>query len=248
MFRAFKVGVVMPALNEEASVGDVVSSLLRLEGDGGQPLVDKVVVCDNGSSDETAQVARSAGAQVVVEQRRGYGIACQRALRAVYECAPDVVVFTDADGAFEANAVRELIEPLTIGYDFVLGTRTRGFVEPGALSWSQRIGNRIATLMIRVLWGVRYDDLGPFRAIRTKKLGTLRMSDPAYGWTVEMQVKAIQAGFRFTEVPVRTRARVGKSKISGTLRGIVGAGIGIVSTILKLWYSERQGRSPSLPP
>lgn len=237
----------MPALNEEASVGGVVSGLLKQTDDRGSAIVDKVVVCDNGSSDQTAQVAEAAGAEVVHEALRGYGIASQRALQAIYEMSPDVVVFTDADGAFEPQAILELLAQIDAGYDLVLGSRTLGRADRGALAWTQRVGNFVATTMIRCLWGVVYTDLGPYRAIRTEPLKTLQMSDPAFGWTVEMQVKAIQRGLVFTEVPVRTRVRIGRSKISGTLRGVLGAGIGITTTIIRLWLRGARMNERMLP-
>ena len=244
MFRDMTVGVVMPALNEEESIETVVSGLLRQFDDLGERIVDKLIVCDNGSSDNTARLAEAAGATVVYEQSRGYGIACQKALGAMDSFDPDVVVFTDADNAFEPGAILDLLAPMDSGFDLVVGSRTLGRAERGALSLSQRTGNRVATLLIRWLWGARFTDLGPYRAIRSASLRALEMRDETFGWTVEMQVKAIQRGLRVTEVPVRTRVRIGESKISGTLRGAVGAGIGILSMIFALWLEQRHGATP----
>ena len=235
-----RVGVVIPALNEERSVGRVVSGLLAQVTEGGDSIVDKVVDCDNGSSDDTVAIAATAGAQVVEEKFRGYGVACQKALKAIHPDAPDVVIFTDADNAFDPDAIIELLDQIHFGADLVIGSRTLGSADKGALSSSQRIGNRVATFLIGFLWGVHISDLGPYRAIRTSSLVNLGMRDRAFGWTVEMQVKAIQHGLNIREIPVDTHVRIGESKISGTLKGVVGAGIGILSTIFTLWYNERK--------
>ena len=237
MYRGMTVGAAIPALDEEASVGRVVDALRRLANDDGSPVIDDVVVCDNGSSDATAKRAEEAGARVVRENRRGYGSACLAAVAGLR--SPDVVLFADADHAFHAADAPRLLDRIAAGADLAVGSRALGRREPGALTRSQEAGNRVAAAMIRRLWGQPVTDLGPYRAIRADALAALGMRDAAYGWTVEMQVKAIQRGFRVVEVPVDTRARIGKSKISGTVRGVVGAGFGILSTIARLRWRQR---------
>ncbi len=237
MHRGLTVGVAIPALDEENSVGLVVGELLSLHHDDA-PVIDDIVVCDNGSSDATAARAAEAGARVVRENRKGYGSACLAALAKLQRT--DVVLFTDADHSFDAAEATRLIDPIADGADLVIGSRALGHREPGALSLPQLMGNRLATALIRWLWGHRVTDLGPYRAIRADALATIGMRDTTFGWTVEMQVKAIQQGMRIVEVPVDTRARIGRSKISGTVRGVLGAGFGILSMIAKLrWKQQR---------
>jgi glycosyltransferase involved in cell wall biosynthesis len=219
------VDVVIPALNEAESIGLVLASLSR-------PPIRRAVVCDNGSSDRTAEIAEDHGAMVVREPRRGYGSACLRALRALNVDPPDVVLFMDADRSDDPDDTSAVLEPILAGRaDLVIGSRVLGTREPGALTPQSRIGNWIATRLIGWLYGVRYTDLGPFRAIRYASLASLHMRDPDFGWTVEMQVKAARAGLRSEEVPVRYRRRIGRSKISGTLSGATAAGIKILGTI-----------------
>lgn len=237
MYRGLTVGVAIPALNEEKSIGLVVGDLRRLRNDNDSPVIDDVVVCDNGSSDATADRAMEAGARVVKEDRPGYGRAC---LAAIARLRPaDVVLFTDADNAFHACQATRLLDGLADGADLAVGSRALGHREPGALSFSQEMGNRLATALIRWLWRYPVTDLGPYRAMRAQALSALGMRDETFGWTVEMQVKAIQHGFQIIEVPVDTRARIGKSKISGTVRGVVGAGFGILAMIAKLRWHQR---------
>jgi len=220
------VDIVIPALNESRALPLVLADLPR-EG------VRQVVVADNGSTDGTAAVASGLGCRVVHEPRRGYGSACLAALAVVAASAPppDVVVFLDADHSDHADELPALLLPIARGEaDLVVGSRR---AEPGALLPQQRAGNRIASLLIRALYGVRVTDLGPFRAIRWPALETLAMEDRDYGWTAEMQVKAIRRGLRYHEVPVSYRRRVGRSKIAGTWRGTFGAGFKIVATIFR---------------
>ncbi len=232
MYRHLRVGVVVPARNEEDNIGAVVRELVALRN-GEQRLMDDFVVCDNGSTDATAKLAREAGARVVRQERPGYGIACLTAIDALEEV--DVVLFTDGDGSFEATQCVGLLDAIAAGADLAVGSRALGRMEPGALSPAQRGGNRLAGLLIRLLWGRRVTDLGPYRAIRADALRLIDMRDPAYGWTIEMQIKAIQCDLRIVEVPVDThRRRFGKSKVGGTVRGVMGASAGILSTIARL--------------
>jgi len=228
------VAVVMPALNEARAIGHVLDAI--------PDWVSRVVVADNGSTDDTAAVARGRGAVVVHEPRRGYGAACLRGLAALAELpadspfpgTPDVVVFLDADCSDDAGEMGRLVGPIAAGdADLVIGSRVLGRAEPGSLTPPQRFGNALATALLRRLWGVRCTDLGPFRAIRYEHLVRLAMDDLGYGWTVQMQARAAAAGYRVAEVPVSYRRRIGQSKISGTVRGVVGAGTKILSTIAR---------------
>ena len=236
-YRGLTVGAVVPARDEEDNVGAVVGDLLALRVDGGGPLVDDFVVCDNGSTDATARRAREAGARVVREEIPGYGIACLTAIDVLRPV--DVVLFTDGDRSFLAGQCVRLLDAIADGADFAVGSRALGRREPGALSPPQIMGNRFAGFLIRALWGERVTDLGPYRAIRAEALRRLAMQDRAYGWTVEMQVKAIQHRLRMVEVPVDTvRRRFGVSKVGGTVRGVIGAGIGILSMIARLRWRQ----------
>jgi len=221
------VDVVIPALDEAESIGMVLASLPR-------PAIRRAVVCDNGSRDRTAEIARDHGAVVVCESRRGYGAACQRALRALEDDPPEIVLFMDADRSDDPADLGSILAPILAGRaDLVIGSRVLGTRERGSLTPQARVGNWIATRLIAWLYGVRYTDLGPFRAIRYSSLASLGMGDPDFGWTVEMQVKAARRGLRSEEVPVRYRRRIGRSKISGTLSGATAAGVKILGTIAR---------------
>ena len=236
-----RVVAVIPALNEAAVIAAVVHAI-RAADEGA--LVSHVIVCDNGSADDTAREALRAGAIVVSEPVRGYGAACLAALRAIDDlklCA-DIVLFVDGDGSVKADEAAALIQRVLDGADLVVGVRVPDLQAARALTWPQRVGNVVACVMIRALWGVRMADLGPFRAIRIDALRRLKMADMRFGWTVEMQVKAIQRGMRYAEIPVSTRVRVGKSKISGTVSGVIGAAHGIIGMILRLRWQEWKSR------
>lgn len=233
MYKNLTVGAVIPACNEADNVGAVVTALLALRTNAGRRVIDEVVVCDNGSTDATALHAREAGARVVSEETPGYGIACLTALAALRPV--DVVLFIDGDQSFEVRQSLDLLSAIADGADLAIGSRVLGRMEPGALSSPQLVGNRVASLLIRLLWGRTVTDLGPFRAIRTDALRRIDMRDTAYGWTVEMQIKAIQLNMRLVETPVHTlRRRFGVSKVGGTLKGVIGASIGILGTIVRL--------------
>ncbi len=216
------VDVIIPALNEEAALPLVLGDIPR-------PAVRRVVVADNGSTDRTAERALEHGAELVHEPERGYGAACLRALAHLADDPPEIVVFLDGDYSDHPNELNALIAPILAGdADMVVGSRARGVRERGALSPQQRVGNSIACGALRLLYGVRYSDLGPFRAIRWQTLQALDMQDRNFGWTVEMQIKAAQRSVPYREVPVSYRQRIGVSKVSGTLRGSLGAGVKIL--------------------
>lgn len=217
--RGVRVAVVIPCLNEEAALPLVLAEL---------PAGVRVVVGDNGSTDRSVELARAAGAEVAHQPRRGYGGAVQAALALLVADPPEVVVILDADHSTDLRDLDRLLDPLRRDEaDLVLGDRT-ALAEPGALTPPQRAGNRVATWLIALRTGVRYRDMGPFRAIRWPALRALEMVDPTWGWNVEMQMKAARRGLRVREVPVRYRPRVGTSKISGTVQGVVRAGFRIV--------------------
>jgi glycosyltransferase involved in cell wall biosynthesis len=222
------IDVVIPALNEEASLPLVLAALPR-------PPVRRVVVADNGSRDGTARVAREGGALVVPAERRGYGSACLAALDWLRQNnPPDVVVFVDADFSDHPDELPRLVAPLLAGEaDLVIGSRVLGRRERGALLPQARAGNLVACALIRLLYGHRYTDLGPFRAARWDALERLGMADPDFGWTAEMQVKALRHRLRVAEVPVSYRRRVGVSKITGTVAGTLRAGYKILWTVLR---------------
>ncbi len=222
--QALDIRAIIPALNEEKSIGDVVKSM--------PPWFRQIIVVDNGSSDATAAVAAAAGAHVVSEPIKGYGAACLAGIAAVAAC--DIVVFLDADGADTPTESYFLVSPIVEGAaDLVIGARIGDKIDRGALTLPQRIGNAFAGWLIGAFWGVRVRDLGPFRAIRWETLQDLRMTDRAYGWTAQMQARAARLQVRMIEKPVSYRRRIGKSKISGTVRGVILAGLGIIGAILR---------------
>lgn len=213
--------IIVPALNEEGSVRQVVEAMRKAAGS----LLLAVIVVDNGSTDSTAEQARLGGAQTVHEPQRGYGAACLTGIAAA-PAAADAFVFVDADGSDDPADLPSLLEPLLRQEaDLVIGSRVLGRIDSGAMSWPQRFGNWLAPFLIRLFWGVRFSDLGPFRAISRSALTRLAMEDQDFGWTVEMQIKAAKHGLRCVERPARYRKRLaGRSKISGTLNGVTKAG------------------------
>ena|SRR3990167_1740388 len=218
MFKGFTVGAIIPAYNEEPAIYQVVSELKALQ-QAGVKVFDDIVVCDNGSNDKTAELAKRAGARVIREERRGYGRACLTALLNLNKV--DIVIFVDGDGSIHAMDALRVIEKITEGHDLVMGARLSALAEPGALMPHQIYGNRMITFFIYLMWGKRYRDLGPLRAITFNRLAELEMADTSYGWTLEMQIKAIWRKIEVCELPIRYRKRVGKSKISGSVKGSV---------------------------
>ncbi|NOZ39095.1 MAG: glycosyltransferase family 2 protein [Planctomycetes bacterium] len=232
-----RVTVIIPAFNEQEALPYVLRDL---------PSVGRVIVVNNASTDRTAEVATEAGVMVVDEPRRGYGSACLAGLRELRRLideggsAPEIVVFLDADYSDHPDQLPDLVTPLFEDRaDFVLGSRILGNREPGAMPPQSVYGNKLACGLMRLLFGARHTDLGPFRAISYPHLLGLAMSDTNFGWTVEMQIKAAKAKLRTIEIPVRYRRRIGTSKISGTLRGAFSAGWKILYTIAKYGFWSR---------
>lgn len=230
------VAVIIPALDEEVPLARVLAELPRAAAGAGPDFrVREVVVVDNGSTDRTPEVARAGRATVIAEPRRGYGAACLAGLAHLRPSPPDIVAFLDADHSDDPRQLPEILAPLLDDRaDLVVGSRVLGEAEAGSLTPVQRFGNRLASGLLRAWFGLRATDLGPFRAIRWGSLESLGMRDRDFGWTVEMQARAARAGARVVEVPVRYRRRVGRSKISGTLRGALGAGGKILFTLARV--------------
>ncbi len=218
--------VLIPARNEILSIVGVIENL--------PGFVTEVVVADNGSSDGTGEAAREAGATVVRVEEPGYGRACMAAYAAstTPRAPDDIIVFMDADASDDPADMAALIAPIRDGSaQLVIGSRALGEREPGALTPQQRFGNALACWLMKLIWGARFTDLGPFRAVRRDAYESLDMSAPTFGWTVEMQVRALKRSVPYAEVPARYRKRIGVSKISGTVRGVVMAGVYILGTI-----------------
>ncbi|EJF09032.1 glycosyltransferase family 2 protein [Pontibacter sp. BAB1700] len=227
-----RISVIIPAYNEEKSIAHVISDIPA-------ELVQEVIVVNNNSSDSTSEVARAAGATVLHEPRPGYGNACLTGIAYTAnkpaQEQPDIIVFLDGDYSDYPGELPQVVQPILDGKaDLVIGSRVLGQREAGALMPQQIFGNWLATTLLRWLYGVRYTDLGPFRAIRFSTLQQLGMRDRNYGWTVEMQARAAKQKVRYAEVPVNYRKRIGVSKVSGTVKGSVLAGYKIILTIFKL--------------
>lgn len=223
------IAVVIPACNEAASIAKVLSDIPK-------GLAAEIVVVNNNSVDDTAHIAEEMGAIVVDEPRQGYGYACMKGVDFLKSRAhkPDIIVFLDADYSDYPEEMTALIEPiLEENFDLVLGSRSGDKMQKGAMPAQQILGNRLATSLIKTLYGVQFTDLGPFRAVKFDKLLSLDLRDRTYGWPIEMQLKAVRQYMRICEVPVSYRARIGKSKISGTIKGTIMAGYKILSAILR---------------
>ncbi len=224
------VDVIIPAYNEEKSIGLVLNDIPK-------DLVREIIVCNNASTDHTVKNAEKGGALVLTELRKGYGSACLKGITHLKskEHKPHIVVFIDGDYSDHPDQLPDLIRPiLEEDYDLVIGSRSLGNMDRGAMTPQQVFGNWLATNLIRLFYNYHFSDLGPFRAIKYDRLIELDMQDPDFGWTVEMQVKAAKMKFKCTEIPVNYRRRIGVSKVSGTIRGTILAGHKILWTIFKL--------------
>ncbi len=231
-----RVSVIIPTYNEAQAIGRVLADLPS-------DLVTEIIVVDSNSTDGTPDLARKMGAHVIQEARRGYGRACLTGLASAQN--PDVVVFLDGDYSDRPAELPLLLAPIIEGRaDITLGSRLGGNSNRGALPWHQSFGNHLAAGLIRLLYGVKISDLGPFRAARTDVLRALALEEPTYGWAVEMIVKGAIAGYRIVEVPVSYYPRIGKSKISGTVKGTVGAAWFILSRIVRYSFRRRRTESP----
>jgi len=222
-----KTAVIIPAYNEEKSIGKVIK---EIPGE----IVSEVVVVNNNSTDSTADVAKAAGATVLFESYKGYGAACLKGIDYLKNKNFEIVVFMDGDYSDYPEQLTELVQPIIDNkYDFVLGSRVTGEREKGALPFQSRVGSIIAGCLMELFWKCRFTDLGPFRAIKFDKLLVLNMEDKWFGWTVEMQIRAVKNNLRILEIPVNYRKRIGKSKVTGTVKGTFLAGIIIFKTIFR---------------
>ncbi|MCH7398242.1 glycosyltransferase family 2 protein [Belliella sp. DSM 107340] len=225
-----KIDVIIPAFNEENSIGKVINDIPKL--------VRNVVVVNNRSTDLTKEVAQNAGAIVLDELQMGYGKACLTGMDFIskQKVLPDILVFLDGDYSDYPEQLLDLVKPIMEDdFDMVIGSRALGNRESGSMTIPQVFGNWLSTSLMRLIYKTSYTDLGPFRAIKWDKLTALGMVDQNYGWTIEMQIKAAKAGYKTTEVPVDYKKRIGISKVSGTVKGVFGAGYKILWTIYKYW-------------
>lgn len=224
-----KIVVIIPAVNEEESIAKVINEIPR-------EYVAEILVCNNGSEDKTREVAENAGATVLNEDRKGYGWACLKGLEYVAEMneKPSIIVFMDGDYSDYPAQLIDVIRPIIENdIDLVIGSRALGRKEKGSMTFPQRFGNWLATRLMRIFYGVKYTDLGPFRAIKYDALLKLKMQDKTYGWTIEMQLKAAKNKLTYTEVAVNYKKRIGISKVSGTVKGTIMAGYKIITAIFK---------------
>ncbi|WP_431125378.1 glycosyltransferase family 2 protein [Flagellimonas flava] len=223
-----EIKVIIPAVNEGDSIGKVVGELPKS--------VSEIIVVNNGSEDNTVENAKKAGATVLTENQRGYGYACLKGLDYVAKQSkqPDLIVFIDGDYSDYPEELDKVVAPiLQDDVDFVVGARKKALREPGSMTPQQVFGNQLATFLMRLFFRAKFTDLGPFRAIKYEKLKELEMQDKTYGWTVEMQLKVLRKKMSYTEVPVRYKRRIGVSKVSGTVKGTIFAGIKILGWIFK---------------
>lgn len=238
-----KISAIIPAFNEAENISLVVQGLIRLRRTTGLPLIHEVIVADNASTDETATLAGYSGAKVIYVPEKGYGIACASACK---DAQGDVLLFVDGDHTANLMQAQLLCGAIEQGFDMAIGVRTHA--APGSLSAPQRFGNWLACFLVRSIWQVPITDLGPFRAIRRTAYESIGMQDRAYGWTIEMQIRAAQLQLRTCELDVDWLPRhAGVSKVSGTVRGVIGAGWGILSMITRLWW-RGQSQAHSIKP
>ena len=222
------INVIIPAYNEGHAIGHVIKDI--------PPIIKEIIVVNNNSTDNTQSAAKTAGATVINEPKRGYGYACLCGMNyiSLQETKPDIIVFLDGDYSDYPQQLSQLIAPIIEkDIDLVIGARVKALREKGAMTYPQKFGNWLATFLMKLFFGARFTDLGPFRAIKYHKLLALHMEDKTYGWTVEMQLKAVKQKYSYVEVPMNYRNRIGVSKVSGTLKGAIFAGIKILTWIFK---------------
>lgn len=227
------IKVIIPAYNEEKAIINVIKEIPEI--------VAEVIVVDNNSTDQTSKVAKEAGATVLFESRKGYGYACLKGLEYIKnsEDNVDIVVFLDGDYSDYPEELIKIVDPiLNQNIDFVIGARVKKLRENGSMTPQQVFGNWLATFLMKLFFNANFSDLGPFRAIKYEKLVALQMEDKTYGWTVEMQLKALKQKLNYTEIPVRYKNRIGVSKVSGTVKGTVMAGVKIIGWILKYTFKK----------
>ncbi len=227
------IKVIIPAFNEEKAIANVIIEI--------PSLVDEIIVVSNNSTDKTEEVAKNAGATVLSENKKGYGYACLKGMDYIskLDIKPDIIVFIDGDYSDYPEELTKLIEPiLNQNIDFVIGSRVSNLRESGSMTPQQVFGNWLATFLMKVIFKAKFSDLGPFRAIKYNKLLQLQMEDKTYGWTVEMQLKVLKQRMTYIEIPVRYKNRIGVSKVSGTVKGTIMAGIKIIGWIVKYTFKK----------
>lgn len=229
------IKVIIPAYNEEASIAKVIAEIPEI--------VSETIVVNNNSTDTTPQVAKNAGATVLFEPNAGYGNACLKGMQYVANLdkneQPDIIVFLDGDYSDYPAELTKIVAPiLEDNIDFVVGARIKALREAGSMTFPQRFGNGLATKLMALFFNSKFTDLGPFRAIKYNKLLALNMEDKTYGWTVEMQLKALKKNYSYTEIPVKYKNRIGVSKVSGTVKGAIFAGVKILTWIFKYSFKK----------
>ena len=227
------IKVIIPAYNEEGSIGKVIAEIPEI--------VSEIIVVDNNSTDTTAEVAKKAGATVLFQPKAGYGNACLKGMEYISEekIKPDIIVFLDGDYSDYPSELTKIIAPIIENnVDFVVGARVKNLRETGSMTFPQRFGNKLATKLMWLFFNSKFTDLGPFRAIKYDKLLALNMQDKTYGWTVEMQLKVLKKKYTYVEVPVKYKNRIGVSKVSGTVKGAIFAGIKILTWIFKYSFKK----------
>lgn len=227
------IKVIIPAFNEAGSIAKVIGDVPKQ--------VSEIIVVSNNSTDETETVAKKAGATVLSEERRGYGYACLKGMDHIarQNPKPDIIVFLDGDYSDYPEELSKIVSPIIEDdIDFVIGARIKGLREDSSMTFPQKFGNWLATSLMRLFFNSKFTDLGPFRAIKYDKLLLLNMEDKTYGWTVEMQLKALKRNYSYKEIPVKYRNRIGVSKVSGTVKGAIFAGVKILSWIFKYSFKK----------
>ena len=245
MYKGFNIAAIIPAYNTEKTIGNVIFDLGFLQKEN-QSIIDHTIVCDNGSTDNTPLIVQRTGATLVHEPKRGYGAACLKALTSIPNKDVDFIIFLNGDGSEIISEVTTLLDKLIEGADLVIGSRHLGSTEKGALLPQEIVGNQVAAFLIRLFWSHSTTDLGPFRAIRYDTLLRLKMQDTDYGWSTEMQIKAIRQEMNVVETPITTRKAISTSNIPDALLGTLGASKKILSTILFFGFKDTVNKLKAL--